>query len=505
MKKAKVLLISPNIRGMDDGVNRIQPSLGLMLIGQKLIDNGHIVKIHDTALEGWNNRKLIDPTKKKLVIGQSDEEIEKVISDFSPDLVAITVLFSNFLSAAHNVAKLTKKVKKNCKVILGGNHISNALIDYKYSLLDKNSNLADFIEDLEDKNIDFAMVGEGESPMVQLVDAIINKKNYKEVPGLVKKIGHKKYFINSKLEKHNMNLLPRPARHLVNMEDYFEIGAFQSAKSKSKRVLSVQCSRGCPEKCTFCTTPQMWGQNVRWRSIEHIMDEIVHDVKDYKIGEIQFLDDTLTLDKKHLYSLCDELEKLGVPWCTPNGTKANYHIKEQLDMYKAMANSGCYQITIACESGVQRVLDKLIHKKLPIETIYPAIEKAKKAGMLCHTYWILGYPGETYKEIQKTVEFAMNSGADSFSFSCLQPLPGTPIYRQVMKENLWWKNRSLADMLQRSSLIQVDGFTNPEEFERFVDETNKKANLLLKAKDPKRFAMKYGTNSDKESSILHQT
>jgi len=188
MKKAKVLLISPNIRGMDDGVNRIQPSLGLMLIGQKLIDNGHIVKIHDTALEGWNNRKLIDPTKKKLVIGQSDEEIEKVISDFSPDLVAITVLFSNFLSAAHNVAKLTKKVKKNCKVILGGNHISNALIDYKYSLLDKNSNLADFIEDLEDKNIDFAMAGEGELPMVQLVDAIINKKNHKEVPGLVKKL-----------------------------------------------------------------------------------------------------------------------------------------------------------------------------------------------------------------------------------------------------------------------------------------------------------------------------
>ena len=55
------------------------------------------------------------------------------------------------------------------------------------------------------------------------------------------------------------------------------------------------------------------------------------------------------------------------------------------------------------------------------------------------------------------------------------------------------------------NLIQVDGFTNPEEFERFVDETNKKANLLLKARDPERFVMKYGSNSDKESSILHQT
>ena len=110
MKNAKVLLFSPNMRGLDDGVNRIQPSLGLMLIAQMLLNAGHDVKIHDSALEGWNNKKLIDPIKKKLVIGQSDAEIESVISNFSPDIVAITVLFSNFLAAAHNVAKLTKKM-----------------------------------------------------------------------------------------------------------------------------------------------------------------------------------------------------------------------------------------------------------------------------------------------------------------------------------------------------------------------------------------------------------
>ena len=94
MKKAKVLLISPNMRGLDDGVNRIQPSLGLMLIASMLLDAGHEVKIWDTALEGWKNRRLIDPVKKKLIIGQTDVEIENVISNFLPDIVAVTVLFS---------------------------------------------------------------------------------------------------------------------------------------------------------------------------------------------------------------------------------------------------------------------------------------------------------------------------------------------------------------------------------------------------------------------------
>ena len=62
--------------------------------------------------------------------------------------------------------------------------------------------------------------------------------------------------------------------------------------------------------------------------------------------------------------------------------KVNYHLKISYDMYKTMANSGCYQITLACESAVQRVLDNLINKRLPVETILPSIENAKKAGML---------------------------------------------------------------------------------------------------------------------------
>ena len=82
MKKGKVLLVTPNLKGIANGLNRIQPSLGLMLIAQTLIDAGHIVKIHDTALEGWENRKMIEPKSQIVEIGQSDEEIAKVISDF---------------------------------------------------------------------------------------------------------------------------------------------------------------------------------------------------------------------------------------------------------------------------------------------------------------------------------------------------------------------------------------------------------------------------------------
>ena len=151
MKKAKVLLITPNLKGIADGVNRIQPSLGLMLIAPILEKNGHKVKIYDAALDGWDNRKIIDAKNNLVMIGQSDDEIAKVISNFSPDVVAISVLFSNLLESAHNIAKIVKKVKKNSIVILGGNHISSAVTDYQISQLDKNSGLPDYIKDLENE------------------------------------------------------------------------------------------------------------------------------------------------------------------------------------------------------------------------------------------------------------------------------------------------------------------------------------------------------------------
>ena len=59
MKKSKVLLFTPNLKGMSDGVNRIQPSLGLLLIAPILEQNGHDVKIYDAALEnGASGGKL---------------------------------------------------------------------------------------------------------------------------------------------------------------------------------------------------------------------------------------------------------------------------------------------------------------------------------------------------------------------------------------------------------------------------------------------------------------
>lgn len=515
-KKGRILLMTPNLKGMSDGVNRIQPPLGPMIAANVIRrDYGHDVRIHDTALADWYNQRL-QSDGRTVIIGQEDADITKVIEDYQPEVVGISALFSNLIDSAYNIAKIVKEISPRTKVVLGGNYVSNDIEDVLYARAVPDSNMPTTLQSLDNENIDYVMQGEVDLTWPMVADALINGKDVSEIPGLVLKAGDD-YKFNPKPRAIDLRNLPLPARDLANMEGYFQIGAFHSAKSKSNRVLSVMASRGCPEKCKFCTTPSLWGQEMRWRDMESIVAELKEGVDVYKVGEIQMEDDSLTANIVNLRKLCTEFSRIGLPWCTPNGIKANYHQNrdftpggKQLEMFKMMKDSGCYQISIACESGVQYVLDKLIDKRLRLEAIKPAIQNAKDAGMIAHTFWIVGFPGETYEQIEETLRFAEQSGADSYSIAILNPLPGTPIYRQVIKENLWWPGRDASQMMFRNSLIKVDGFSGPDEFEAYVTEKTMELNKAAYSRSPEKHKGRQGLDSGLGSLIepkayLHQT
>lgn len=491
-RKAKVILMAPNIKGTINGVNRIQPGLGIGYLGAVLRESGHEVYIRDAALEGYDNEKYLG--NNLVLIGETDESIASYIANLKPDIVGISAIFSNLMDHTHTIARIAKEVNPKVKVVLGGNHISNAVIDYQFATKNSDSILHKEIVDMQDENIDFAMRGETEYQFKELVNRLVNGQSINDIPGLIYRENGLLRINPQPQPLDNLDSLPLPARDLMNMEKYFRIGLFQSSKSRSKRVLTVMTSRGCPEKCSFCTTPLMWGSRVRCRSPQSVYREIKEGIEKYDIAEVQFADDTLTANFKNLHELCDLIKPLGIPWCTPNGIRVNYHQKGDrlFELFRKMKDSGCYQITLACESGVQRVLDNIIQKNLRIEQIQPSVVKAKKAGLFVHTFWIVGYPGETREEMEETINFAAKIEADSYSVSILSPLPGTNIYRQVVKENLWWdKECELKNSIYTKSLIKVDGFHCPQEFEEWVDDKTIYLNELLKRRSPDRFYSHY--------------
>ena len=323
--KGRILLISPNLKGIKGGVNRIQPGLGIGYLAAVLEKEGHEVHVRDTALEGHEREVPLDDSKT-VMIGESDSVIQDYVADLHPDIVGISVLFSNLAEHAHTLARIIKEVDPRIKVIMGGNHVTNAAIDYGYAISPGNedSNLAETLYDAEDPNIDFLMTGESDLEFTTLVSALLDDRTPDSINGLIyKKAANGALVINANpAGLVDIKQLPHPARHLMNMEGYFNIGLFHSARSHSNRVMNVMASRGCPEKCTFCTTPQMWGTSVRWRDPHDIYEEIRGGVEHFDIREVQFEDDTLTANFPHLMELCDLIEPLGIPWCTPNGIKS---------------------------------------------------------------------------------------------------------------------------------------------------------------------------------------
>lgn len=493
--KARVLLISPNLKGLSDGINRIQPGMGIAYLAAVLRQEGHEVYVRDTALEGYDNRMLL-PDGRTVLIGETDDQIAENIETLQPDIVGISVVYSNLADSARSIARIVKAVKPETYTVIGGNHITNAYKDFFYATsMGKRASLLKevFLRDMNEESVDYAMVGEADFEFPKLVDGLVNGSEIHTIKNLIYKDDANDIRMASEpltrtMTRNDITSLPPPAWDLFNMQRYFEIGAFQSPRTNAEKILPLMVSRGCPEICTFCTTPDTWGMRVRWADMNNIRSEIQAAIALFgRVDEIQLVDDNITANLRGLYQLCDVFEEFGIRWCTPNGTKANYHMAKQPSYYSRMKQSGCYQITIACESGNQRVMDDIVRKNLQLCEIATAVENAKNAGLFVHTFWIAGFPGETRDDMEESMAFAAAIGADSYSVSILSPLPGTPIYREVLEGQLWWPQvKGLENMTYRSSLIKVDGFDGPEEFESWVDKQNIRLNELLKKKDPQR-------------------
>lgn len=474
--KSRVAILSPNVLGLMGGINRAQPGLGMMYLGAVLESRGHEVFLHDCAVEGYERQIPLD--QRMIDIGESDEQIENYLKDIRPEIVGISILFSNLSLQAHRIAAISKSLFPKVPVVIGGNHV--------------NAKAEEMMR--RDPSIDFAMIRECDFTFASLVECLKAGHDHKQIPGIVYRQGDALVRNRNAGTVRQMDDLPFPARHLINMEKYFKIGKFHNPFSKHPRVANVMCSRGCPENCSFCTTPEMWGQTIRWRSPQNVADEIKSVIDDYGVGEIQFEDDTLTLNRKNLLELCDLIEPFRIKWNTVNGIKVNYHSKDpevQDHMFQRMADAGCYQVCLAIESGNQELLDNLIQKNLDLAVVPQTIESAKKAGIQVHSFFMVGFPGETMEDMEATVEYAGTLDLDSYSLSLYNPLPGTRLF-DYSKQNGYLVDDFQEDrILYAKSNIKIPGVT-PEEVEKSVSEWNKRLNGKTLKKNPKAFEEHYG-------------
>lgn len=434
-KIKKVLLFVPPAYTSEKRIDiNPLPPLGLGYLGSVLENNNIEVKIVDCLLEGWHNRSKM--TEDIIRIGLSFEQIEDIIRSYGPDIVGVNNLFTKQRENAHKIYAIAKKIDENIITIAGGAHPTA---------------MPEMV--LSDQKLDYVVLGEGEESIIELIRTVENKSDFSVLDGIgYRENGNIRILPKTKFIE-NLDSIPFPARHLLNMEKYFGLKASHGER-RHERFSPIITSRGCAAKCTFCTAYKVWGRQFRTRSPENVIAEMRHIKEKYGIEEIMFEDDNVTLNPKRAEIIFDKMieENIDIKWDTPNGVAA-WTLSENL-IYK-MKKSGCYQINFALESGNQYVLDNIIKKPLNLEKVKPLVKYAKKIGLDASIFLVIGMPGETEKQMWDSFHMAADLDIYRPHISVATPYPGSELYEMCKDKGYLKDDFSLDDLYIRSFPIRT--------------------------------------------------
>jgi len=227
--------------------------------------------------------------------------------------------------------------------------------------------------------------------------------------------------------------IPRPAWHLFPLERYLSQGLGHGVNRG--RSIPMLATRGCPYRCTFCSSPQMWGTRYYLRSVSSVVDEIEDYVRTWLITNVDFEDLTAIIRRDWILDFCRELQRrhIHITWQLPSGTRSEALDAEVLEQ---LWRTGCRNITYAPESGSLETLGA-IKKKLRPARVLESMRQAKRLGINVKANLMIGFPDETRAQLFETLAFAARAawlGVDDLPLFPFSPYPGTELYDRLAGE-----------------------------------------------------------------------
>lgn len=376
----KVLLVQPAVKK-----NR-EPSvtpLGILSIATHLNNNNHVVRVSDRTLKAKKFKKLID--------------------EFKPDIIGVSVITSKAIDDAVMVSKIAKEKKI---YVCWGNTLASVLAEIV----------------LKEDFVDFVSIGEGEFTWSELLNALENHNPLSAVDGLAFKVNGN-IIINNPREAADPGDLP-----IINW-DFVELAEYFRCNHSCKRMAWIYSGKGCPGECTFCFNANFHKRKYRKRPIENVMAEIESAVKKHGADGIFFGDELWCSSKQEMTEICDNMVALELDFVWGCQTRVGILSR---DDYAYMYKCGCRWILFGIESGSKEML-KRIKKGINYEMITETIAACASAGIVSLTTFILGFPDESEYDLKQTIELIKKV----LPFSTIVPyifLPqlGTKIYNDLV-------------------------------------------------------------------------
>jgi len=373
------------------------PPLGIAYLSSYIKKNDHKVKIFDFNIDlfhevgekykkywevgfdfdiFWREREKMEELN---LINKSilDMWLEKIMK-FEPDVIGFSMLVNTKLVSLILAEKI-KEINPDIKIIFGG---QECLKDRSgFEIVNKNF-------------IDVVVQGEGEYTLNEVINKMKNNEEIEKVSGILMKKNDKVIDNGTSIVIKNLDQIPFPDFGMFNLEKYLRSNA-----------LPLLMSRGCVNRCVYCSERIFW-QQYRCRSAENVFEEMKHNIKRFNRRVFFFNDSLINGNLKELEILCDLIIESGLEtvW---NGN-AIIRKDMSLKLLQKMKKAGCDGLVYGIESASEKILRKM-GRNYNVKDAERVIKDTAKVGIVPATNWILGFPGETNIDFMKTIWFLIKN------------------------------------------------------------------------------------------------
>lgn len=345
------------------------------------------------------------------------EEIRSEIAEFAPDIIGLSILFDSTISVLEQTAREIRKLAPNSLIIAGG-HPPTSL---PKKLLGEM-----------DLPLDAICLGEGEIPFAELACAKDKRRYLAESPYFVTRetLGqaHSRAYIS--------DLDEIPPLHYEEM--YSRYGGIENILYLHSNVLDkdhqfnrqgiVMTSRGCPYNCVFCASHAVHGKKMRYNSMARVKQEIDFWVDGYQVETIGIMDDHFLFDVPRAIEICDYIGSRGADMRFLNGLNISPINQDFVD---CCVRNNVKEVQLALESGSEYTLHQIMHKPLSLEKAQQVFHMFNEAGIFVKVFLVLGFPDETWENIQESLAFCRRAEFSWATISTLAPVSGSALHEKL--------------------------------------------------------------------------
>jgi anaerobic magnesium-protoporphyrin IX monomethyl ester cyclase len=383
--KDKVVLFFPPYSGKALG-----PPMSLLSLATPLEQAGFEVGLIDAAVEPDYLKRIQDEIKGALCFG-------------------VSLLTGPMILQAIEASKLVRRLRPDLPIVFGGWHPT---------LLPEQT--------LESDYIDIVVRGQGELTFVQVAERLHAQVSLADVAGISFKDGSRVVH-NPERPVTNVNKLPKPAYHLVDVD------AYERACGTRKTVYAS--SVGCPYACNYCTDTVFYSRKFNALTPARVVSEVTELVRRYRLEEVSFLDSNFPVDVKRAVAIAHGFIESGVRFRWTFQASTDLLCRMSDDDVRLLGQAGVSHIGFGTESASDEVLQWMNKPHQKIADMFVAARKCRLADVKVTFNLIIGYPGETDRHRAETLrvmgEISRQFPNVSFSPNIFTPYPGIAVWDKL--------------------------------------------------------------------------